>query len=94
MHFYLFEKVFSPRLDRFKLLMAEADVKHGSIGDAIENLESLVLENPGLRQTIRENVNFEPLQKLYEFRVLTGLQKPISLSEIKLPEIDGPSAKP
>jgi hypothetical protein len=55
----------------------------------MDYLESMVLENASLGRSIREDVDFEPLHKLYEFRVLTGLQKPISIKGIKLPEIEG-----
>ena len=50
--------------------------------------------NPGVRQLFPRKRKFRTsAEKLYEFRVLTGLQKPIFLSEIKLPEIDGPECK-
>jgi DNA-binding transcriptional ArsR family regulator len=88
-HFYLFEKAFSPRLDRFKLVQSEALLRRVSLAAAMDYLESMVLENASLGRSIREDVDFEPLHKLYEFRVLTGLQKPISIKGIKLPEIEG-----
>ncbi len=46
-------------------------------------------ESLDLRKSIREDPVFEPLRKLYEFQVLTGMQMPISVDNIKLPEVGG-----
>ncbi len=81
------------RLDPSKLLRSQIHLKNGWISDPMGQLRTLLSESPGLRKAIREDPTFEPLGKLYKFRVLTGMQMPIPVDNIKIPEVGGPKPR-
>jgi hypothetical protein len=85
---YLFANVFNPTVDRFALLRAEVAIKRGSLVD-VPFAEVSEFPNE-VRKSIATDPNFESLRKQYAFRVLSGLQEPISLDNINLPDVRPP----
>ena len=83
---YVFDEVFSPKLDSFTILRSATDLKDRSYSHVMNRLRPLLSQNPALGKSIREDPRFEPLRQLYEFRVLTGLQQPTVINTIDLPE--------
>jgi HEAT repeats len=87
--FYAFGEAFSPKLNAFELLRYEIDLKLDPTSLLIGPVGSRLLQDSVLRKTIREDPKFEPLHKFYQFRVLTGIELPRVVEDIKLPEIGG-----
>jgi len=90
---YLFDAVFSPKSAQFELLRSETRFKRRPPPDAVQRLMYLLSDNPGSRKAARDDPYFASLRGFYEFRVLTGMQEPITVEKIKLPQPNSPSPK-
>lgn len=66
--------------------MSEINTATGEKSAALDNLESLVSVHPDLRSFLAADPDLKALRDIYEFRVLTGLQQPIEVDDLKLPE--------
>ena len=53
-------------------------------------LNTMVLQHPGLREEIREHPGFEELRTFYAFRVLSGIQAPKLVEDVAFPEVPSP----
>jgi len=87
---YLFDQVFSPRIDNNALLRSHIDSKAKSASTAMASLATLSA-NPAVRKMIGEDPEFAPFRKVYNFRVQTGLEAPVTVANIKLPQVSAGS---
>lgn len=83
---YLFESIFDPTHNRFKLLRCELTLKNASVSSAQFDLNSILSDDPALRNSLAQDPNLASLRSVYEFRVLTGLQQPTEIDNLKLPD--------
>lgn len=60
------------------------------LGMPVAQLNTMVLQHPGLREEIRENPGFEELHTFYAFRVLSGIQPPKLVEDLEFPEVPSP----
>lgn len=67
-------------------LVSEINTATGEKSAALDNLESLVSVHPDLRSFLAADPDLKALRDIYEFRVLTGVQQPIEVDDLKLPE--------
>jgi hypothetical protein len=90
---YLFQDVFQQAPATYINLDCDLGAKKGETDEVLRNLENLVSENPGFRKALREDPNLNSLHDIYEFRVLTGMQKPTTIEHINLPAVEVPKPK-
>jgi hypothetical protein len=82
---YVFQDAFDPAVDAFMKLASDINAKARTAGDALRNLEGPVSESSSLRRSLAEDPNLSSLRNIYKFRVLTGLQQPTEIDNLKLP---------
>jgi hypothetical protein len=90
---YVFQDDFDPAMAGFHRLECEISARKREAGEAIREVRDLLLENPGLRRSLREDPNLESLHNIYEFRILTGMQDPTTVEHINLPAVGMPKSK-
>ncbi|HME56864.1 MAG TPA: hypothetical protein VKF63_00890, partial [Terracidiphilus sp.] len=90
---YTFEDVFDPAAEAFIELTCDIDAKSGHAFRAVDRLGDIVLENPSLRMSLREDPYLAQLRNIYRFRVMIGMQEPITVENINLPQPNPPSPK-
>jgi serine/threonine protein kinase len=74
---HLFEEVFVAPA-RARLLTADVEVRRGFNYRGVTQLTTSVVQNPQMREVIRDDPRFGSLRSIYEFRILTGLQEPLT----------------
>ena len=57
------------------------------LGRPVAQLNSMVLQHPGLREEIREHPGFEELRTFYAFRVLSGIERPKLVEDVEFLEV-------
>jgi len=77
---HLFEELFRPRGTSDPLLEQELYLRRAAVADMVSMATGLLTEHPELRTAIREDPRYARVRHIYAFRVLTGLQEPISVS--------------
>jgi hypothetical protein len=80
------------RMDDLGLLQCRVAVRRGDFKSAMSNLMQS-LDRSWFRKAVREDSAFMPLHQLYAFRVMTGLQEPITVENIEPPQSNESSAE-
>ncbi len=91
--YILFDAAFRPKGNQFDKLACDINVATGEISAALDALQSVVAYRPSLRKSLAEDPHLASLRNVYEFRVLTGMQQPIRVENIKLPQPNPASPK-
>jgi hypothetical protein len=80
-NWHLFDEVFASSVNTVALLHAELDIRRGSLSTALRSLTTYAAQHPNARKELREDSRFAPLRSDYEFRLVTGLQQPLTVGE-------------
>jgi len=88
---YVFGEAFDSAIGQSSRFEWDILAREGAISFALAEMERLPLKNPSLRKSFQQDPNLASLRNIYEFRVLTGMQEPITVENIKLPQPNPPS---